>query len=196
MIVGRAGIAMLTCGLAGCGSSCNPQPPPQSDICELAPGAPRPTVTAVEIGQKPNGMFAPIVEDSVVQLVVGGQGSDMVVAALRITGTGLGSCIAQQTRLESAGGELITSEEAPLVTSPAGPDMVVTGSILLPYYGPYGSYVRIRANVQGANDEVYFWTDERSNIDATTPDGRLDAATDAAPDARVVDAAADAAPDA
>jgi hypothetical protein len=182
--------AFVEC-LAGSASGCNPQDPPQSDICELAPGAPRPTVTSVEIGTRVNGMYMPIADNSVVQLVTGGQGSDMVVAALRITGTGLGSCTAQTTFLESPSGELYSSEEAPVVTSPAGTNTVVTGSILLPYYGSYGSLVRIRTNVSGTMDQVEFWAGDMFDIDAAT-----DAPTDARPDGVVLDAPTDAPTDA
>jgi hypothetical protein len=186
--------AFVEC-LAGSGSGCNVPPPPQSDICDLAPGAPRPTVTAVEIGQKTDGVFAAIAEGSVVPLVVGGQGSDMVVAALRLTGTGLGSCTAQTTFLESASGELYSSEEAAIVTSPAGAGTFVTGSILLPYYGSYGSLVRIRTSVSGTMDAVEFYAGDMFDVDAAT-DAATDAAPDAAPDGDVLDAPSDAPPDA
>lgn len=190
-------IAALALALGGCGSGCNVPPPPQSDICELPANAPRPTVSAVEIGQKQGGVFTPIVADSVVELVIGGQGSDMVVAALRITGAGLGSCTAQETILEQADGDLITSEQAALVTVPAGPGAVVTGDILLPYYGVYGALVRVRAEVSGTTAAVEFWAGSRDDVDAAI-DARPDARPDAAPvDAVLSDAmAADAAPDA
>lgn len=168
-------IAALAIPLAGCGGGCNVPPPPQSDICELPANAPRPTVTGVEIGQRQGGVFAPIVADSVVELVTGGQGSDMVVAALRIRGAGLGDCTAQETILEQLDGDLITFEQAALVTVPAGPDTVVTGDILLPYYGVYGALVRIRAEVSGTTAAVEFWAGSRDDGDAM--------ATDAAPDA-------------
>lgn len=157
---------ILAVTLAGCGSSFNAPPLPQSDICDLAPGAPRPAVTAVEIGRRPNGVFAPIVEDSVVELVLGGQGSDMVVASLRITGTGLTSCMAQETIFEEANGDLHSSESAPMATIPAGPDVVVSGDILLPFYGPYGTRVRIRADVNGTTDTVEFWAGSLPQVDA------------------------------
>jgi hypothetical protein len=183
--------------LGGCGGGCNVPPTPQSDICELAPGAPRPTVTDVQIGQFDNGTFAPIAPESVVELVTGGQGSDMVVAALRITGDGLGSCTAQETVLEELDGDLITSEVAPMSTRPAGAGAVVTGDILLPYYGSYGGHVRLRAVVSGTTDAVEFWAGSQGTIDAAT-DAPADARTDAAlvdavvPDAMPTDAAPDA----
>jgi curli biogenesis system outer membrane secretion channel CsgG len=185
--------AFVEC-LAGSASGCNPQPTPQSDICDLAPGAPRPTVTGIEIGQTQNGEFMPIVEDSVVPLVIGGQGSDMVVAALRITGSGLGSCTAQITVLESETGETYSSEEAAIVTTHVASDIVVTGSILLPFYGSYGSRVRIRTSVSGTMDQVDFYAGDMFDVDAAT-----DAPTDARPDVpidAVVDAPLDAPPDA
>ena len=188
--------ATLAAALGGCGGGCNVPPPPQSDICELPPGAPRPTVTSVEIGRRLGGVFTPIVADSVVELVIGGQGSDMVVAALRITGTGLGSCTAQETILEQADGDLITFEQAPLVTVPAGPDAVVTGDILLPYYGIYGALVRIRAEVSGTTVAVEFWAGGKYDVDAAV-DAGADARPDAAVDGALPDATpADAAPDA
>ncbi len=177
----------LAGGAAGCGGGCN-VPTPQSETCELAPGAPRPTVTAVEIGHDAAGVFTPIATDDVVQLVAGGQGSDMIVAALRITGTGTGDCVAQMTRLERPDGELISSEESPMAVRPTGADTVVTGDLLLVYYGGYGQPVRIRAEVAGVRDDVVFWAGDRGEVDATT-----DARTDARPvDASVADAATDA----
>lgn len=191
-------VAVFAGALGGCGGGCNVPPPPQSDTCELAPGAPRPTVTSVEIGQNSGGTFTPIAADSVVQLVVGGQGSDMIVAALRITGTGLGSCVAQQTILEEASGDLISSEEAPMATMPAGAGVVVTGDILLPYYGQYGGRARIRADVSGTTGAVEFWAGSLPVIDAPvdtpSPDARpVDARPDGpAPDAMPTDAPPDA----
>jgi len=196
----RAGfvVAAMTCALTGCGGGCNVPPPPQSDTCELTPGRPPPTVTSVEIGQTSNGVFSPIAEDSVVQLVTGGQGSDMVVAALRITGDGLTSCVAQQTILEEADGDLITSEEAPMSTMSVGPGVVTTGAILLPYYGQYGARVRIRADVSGTTSSVEFWAGDRALVDAPTDAPGADARpVDARPDGPVPDAMpTDAPPDA
>lgn len=190
-------VAAIACVLTGCGGGCNVPPPPQSDICELAPGQARPTVASVEIGQTSTGVFAPIVEDSIVELVTGGQGSDMVVAALRITGSGLSSCVAQQTILEEADGDLITSEQAPMASTSAGPNVVVTGSILLPYYGQFGARVRIRADVSGTTDSVEFWAGDRFLVDAPTDSPSPDARpVDARPDGPVPTMPADAAPDA
>jgi hypothetical protein len=183
-------LAAIACALAGCGGGCNVPPPPQSDICELAPGQPRPTVTAVEIGQRMGDVFTPIAADSVVELVIGGQGSDMVVTSLRITGTGLTSCVAQETIFEEANGDLYSSESAPMVTTPAGPGVVVTGAILLPFYGPYGTRVRLRADVAGTTDAVEFWAGSLPEVDAAAPDARpVDARP---PDAMPADAAPDA----
>lgn len=180
--------------LGGSGSGCNVPPPPTSETCELAPGGPRPFVRVVEIGQMENGGFVPLVPDSVVETTVGGQGSDMFVVALRITGNGLTGCIAQSTQLETAAGEVISSEEAPIVAMQTATDVRVTGDILLPYYDGPGEQVRLRAEVSGATAEVVFWASYHE-VDASEPDARSDAPDDAPVDA-VVDAPDDAPPDA
>jgi hypothetical protein len=189
-------LATLALLLGGCGGGCNVPPTPQSDICELAPGAPRPTVDAVRIVRPVGGGYEPIVEDSTVNTIIGGQGSDMFVVSLQLVGTGIPDCVAQQTFLETVGGEIISSEEAPLVATTSGTG-ATTGDILLPYYGAYGGHVRIRAVVQGATASVSFWVNEMGTIDAAT-DAPADARTDAPPvDAVVPDAMpTDAAPDA
>lgn len=171
--------------LGGSASGCNQDPSPVSETCKLAAGEPRPTVTRVEIGTMENGGFVPLVADSVVETVVGGQGSDMFVVALRITGSGLTDCIAQATQLETAAGEVITSEEAPIVAMQTATGVHVTGDILLPYYYGPGEQVRIRAEVSGTTAEVVFWASYHE------VDARNDAPVDA-----VVDAPDDAAPDA
>ncbi|HUQ08345.1 MAG TPA: hypothetical protein VM261_37900 [Kofleriaceae bacterium] len=166
-------LAALVLVFTGCGSSCNQQIP-QSDICELAPGAPRPTVDAVRIVRRVGEGYEPIVEDSTVDTVVGGQGSDMFVVSLQLVGTGIPECIAQETFLEDVGGELISSEQAPLIADTNGTG-ATTGDILLPYYGPYGGHVRIRAEVQGATASVSFWANEMGTIDASSIDAGPDA---------------------
>jgi len=191
-----AGLAALALG--GCGSSCNQQPLPSSDVCELAPGAPRATVALVEIGRLENDQFVPIVADSVAPLTTGGQGIDMIVAALRVTGTGLTTCIAQETVLETVDGMNYSSESAPILARMVAPSVMVTGSILLPFYGPSGQPARLRATVAGTTAEVVFWVDYHGEleVDAAAPDARIDAAPhDAIRDAED-DATVDAAPDA
>ncbi|MBE7454331.1 MAG: hypothetical protein HS111_37410 [Kofleriaceae bacterium] len=183
----------LAAAASGCGGGCNLPPTPSSETCEPAPGEPAPTISAIEIGRRVDGVFTAIAEDSVVELVTGGQGADMIVAALRLTGTGVGDCVAQRTRLEQPDGDLISSEEAPLVVRPAGDGRHVTGDLLLIYYGGWGQQARIRAEVGGARAEVLFWAGDRGEVDAATADAPiLDAAPDAAPDATADDAAPDA----
>lgn len=180
--------------LGGSASGCNPPPTPTSETCELAPGDPRPTVTLVEIGRMANGGFVAIAPDSVVETVIGGQGSDMFVVALRITGSGLTGCIAQSTQLETASGEVITSETAPIAAMQTAANVRVTGDILLPYYYGPGERVRIRAEVSGTTAEVEFWASYQ-DVDAAAADAGSDAPIDAVVDAPT-DAPVDAPPDA
>ncbi|MBE7452811.1 MAG: hypothetical protein HS111_29205 [Kofleriaceae bacterium] len=136
-------------------------------------------------------MFTAIAEDSVVELVTGGQGADMIVAALRLTGTGVGDCVAQRTRLEQPDGDLISSEEAPLVVRPAGDGRHVTGDLLLIYYGGWGQQARIRARGRRRPRRGPVLGGDRGEVDAATADAPiLDAAPDAAPDATADDARA------
>jgi hypothetical protein len=76
-----------------------------------------------------------------------------------------------------------------MVTTPAGSGVVMTGAIFLPFYGPYGTRVRIRADVAGTTDSVELWAGSLPEVDAAAPDARpIDARP---PDAMPADAAPD-----
>lgn len=182
--------AVPACG----GGGCDGPTLPTSETCTLAPGAPAPTVTAVEIGRVgPGDQFLPITDDSVVPLVVGGQGSDMIVATLRLRGSDVGGCVAQSTVLEQLDGTEISGEASALVTHAAGAGVWQTGDLLLLYYSWPGQKVRIRTTVAGASAAVELWTEYVGEVDAPVADARPDGAL---PDGGLPDAlATDALPD-
>ena len=160
------------------GATCGPGPP-SSDNCQVEPGTPGPTITAIDIGRVGvDGRFTPFTDDQVVPLTIGGQGASMVVANLRVTGSGVGDCLPQMTRLEQLDGSLESSEEAGLVAHLDGADTWVTGDAFLVYYGPSGYQVRIHAEVGGLVEEVVLWVDQRGVVDAGPDDGGTDGATD------------------
>lgn len=196
----RALFLVAVCTLSGCmGGGCNVPPPPTSETCDNVPNA-APIVDRIDIGYITFERFELIEPDAAVPLVTGGQGSDMVVAALRITGSNLSDCVAQSTEL-SFDGEPMSSETAPLRATQLSPAVWQTGAILLPWYGPSGQLATLTSTVSNETATVDFWVqymnpdivdamvppdawvqDDAPNIDATTLDA-VDPGADAAPDA-------------
>jgi len=198
-------LAVGALAVASLGGSCGGGSEPlASETCELPGGYTPPVLDRVEIGQVGrDGRFRAFTDREIVPLVTGGQGASMIVANLRLRGTGIGGCVAQRTMLEIPGGTLISSEPAPLRVEPDGAGAWLTGDAYLVYDGAPGQLVRVRAEVAGQTAAVEIWAEELGSIDAAPPiDGppadcglcSLDAA-DAAPDA-AADAAPDAPPDA
>lgn len=163
----------LTCGGGG--------PPPVTPTCEPGVGG---SVTSVEIGTLVGDEFRPFVDGGVADLVFGGQGASMIVAHLRLRGTGLPACVAQRTVLETLDGMTIADERAGLPTDPAGDGVWVTGYMYLVYEWERGVQVRLRATAGGVERSVVVWAGFESTVDAG-----VDAPTDAPPP---VDAGVDA----
>lgn len=162
---------------ASLGLTCGP-PPPSSDTC--APTAidagsiPDASITSLEIGRMENGTFIPFVDGGVAPLTIGGQGSTMLVAYLRVRGSGVPACLPQTTRLQGLDGTEWSSEQAPMKTEPAGAGTWVTGAMFLVYFGESQVQVRLKAQVGSRQTEVVVWTDAV---------GTVDAGVDAMPDA-------------
>ena len=164
------GAAVLA--LASTGGVCGGGNVPTSDTCTLPAGYVAPQLTSLEVGQVgADGQFRPFTDRAVVPLVVGGQGADMIIANLRLRGSGIGGCLEQRTLLEVPGGELIASEGAPLRTRADGAGGFVTGDAFLVYYAAPGALVRVRAEVAGQAAMVDVWADTMQPYDAPPPDG-------------------------
>lgn len=159
----RTAVLALATGSLGvtCGS-----PTPAPAVCDapgpLADGA----ITSLEVGGTVDGQFAPFVDGGVVPLAIGGQGAPMVVARLRVRGSGLPECLAQATSLERLDGSVESSENSAMATTPAGADGVVTGDIFLPYYGESAIQVRLRATVGARTQAVIVWIEAAGTVDA------------------------------
>jgi hypothetical protein len=176
-------LLLVLCALPGCVGNCS-SPTPSSETCE--PGAPRGTVTEVDIGRVLDGVYTEYQEDDVVPLVYGGQGFPMLVFNLRLRGSDLPGCMPQVTRVFRDDGQLDGSEELPLVTDQVLPDTWITGEMLIVTFDAFsGDHVVVESQVGGVTRALGLWVD----FEGTLPD----AAT--VPDARPPDAAPpDAAP--
>lgn len=166
-------VAVLVLAAGNLGVSCGP-PSPTPDTCEMPGPVSDGAVTSIEIGGLVDGQFVAFTDGGVAPLVVGGQGATMIVAHLRVRGSGLPTCLPQMTALEQLDGLVVSSENGPMSTTPAGADGVLTGDILLPYYGAPATQVRLRATVGTRTTTVVVWTDAV---------GVIDAGVDAQPDA-------------
>ncbi len=153
--------------------SCGP-PGPSPETCDLPGPIADGAITSVEIGQVVNGQFVPFTDGAIAPVVYGGQGAPMIVAQLRIRGAGVPACLAQVTRLQKLDGLDISSLEAGVQTSPAGPGVWLGGEMFLVYYGPPAHQVRLTAEVEDQRTSVVVWTESVGTIDAGV-DGDLDA---------------------
>jgi hypothetical protein len=168
-----APIAALFLAAGNLGMSCGP-PPPTPEICDLPGPVADGAITSVEIGQVVNGQFTPFTDGAIAPVVYGGQGAPMIVAQLRIRGTGVPACLAQETHLERLDGLDISSLEAGIETTPIGPGVWLGGEMYLVYYGPVANQVRLRAQVEDQSVSVVVWADAVGTIDAGV-DGDVDA---------------------
>lgn len=176
-----AAVAALVLAAGNLGMSCGP-PSPTPDTCDMPGPVSDGAITSLEIGGVVDGRFVPYTDGAVAPLVIGGQGASMIVAHLRVRGSGLPTCLPQQTALEQLDGLVVSSENGAMATTPAGADGVETGDILLPYYGAPATPVRLRATVGDRTLAVVVWTDAVGVVDAGV-DAPVDAGVDASPDA-------------
>ena len=181
-------------GSSGCGTSgCDPPSIPSSESCDQ-PAATY-DVDTVEIGTMGGSGFTPLAAGDIVQPITGGQGSDMILAYLRVAGPDVPACLPQSTDV-FVDDSLVASVALPMAMTAISGGASVTGEMyLIMDYAPYGHRVTIRAQVGDVIGEVavYLWSREGVDAaaDATWVDGgaldaaRADGATagDAAPDA-------------
>jgi hypothetical protein len=173
-------IAALLAG-GSLGFSCGPAPP-VTETCipdEPLPGG-EPLdgagITSLEIGRREGDAFVPFTDDEIATLQIGGQGSDMIVALLRVRGTDVPACLPQKTFMERLDGTLLVSEEAALPTVADGPGTWLTNAMFLVYFYERGVQVRLRTEVGDAEHAVVVWVEERGS----PVDAGVDAAADAA----------------
>ena len=174
-------IAVALVAFANLAVTCGPAPP-HSDTCALSAGTADAglrdgTVTSLEVGTVDgSGRFAPFVADTVVPLQLGGQGSTMIVAHLRLRGSGIPSCLPQTTQLEYLDGTPIITESAPVPLELGGDGAWTSGALLLVYDREPGAKVRVHTVVDGVETSVALWLDAVGVDAAGEP---VDAAVDA-----------------
>jgi hypothetical protein len=153
-----AGNLAVTCGPA----------PPSTETCEPEVGGPPADIalTSIEIGSRATGTFEPFVEDGVAHLQIGGQGSPMVVAVLRLRGSGVPACLPQFTAIERLDGTSIVSEAAALPTHVEAAGTWYTNGMFLVYFGESGIQARMRTVVAEQEYAVRVWIDHVGTIDA------------------------------
>ena len=155
---------------SGCGGSCAPPPfVPSSQTC----GEPATTfdLDTIEIGVAADGGFFALADGDVIQPISGGQGAEMILAHLRVSGPGVPACLAQNTGVYSEG-DLVGSFNLPMATTLVAGDVStrITGDMFLVLdYLEYGQLVTIRAAAGGVTHDVtvYLWV----GPDAGSPDG-------------------------
>lgn len=164
----RALLVVAACLLPGCmGGGCSTPDSPSAETCDDPPDI-APAVSRIEIGHIDDDRFVVIQPGSVVPLVIGGQGSDMIVAALRITGSGLTSCIAQRTEL-SFMGEPMSSESSPMSATQLSPAVWQTGVMFLPWYNATSVEATLTSTVGTLSASVSFWIAYQPEVDAAIP---------------------------
>ena len=125
------------------------------------------TISSLEIGRMEGDAFIPFVDDQVAFTQFGGQGSQMIIAKLRLRGSGIPDCLAQKTVMEQVGGEAIISEEAALPMDPAADGSLISGAMFLIYDRAPGLHVRLRSEVGTVTRSVTVWVDQRgADLDA------------------------------
>lgn len=109
MLVIVSGLASLG-GLCGPGGSGIPEP----DECDEASSDA--VVASLELGGRDGDTFEPIEEGQTVTPVTGGQGGSMLPVRMRLRGEAVPTCIAQQTTLTDAVGNVFLQNATPLQT--------------------------------------------------------------------------------
>ena len=166
------------------GFTCGGPTLPTTETC--TPEAPLPggepndgaTISSLEIGRMEGAAFIPFVDDQIAFTQFGGQGSQMIIATLRLRGTAIPACLAQKTVMEQVGGSLISSEEAALPLDPAGDGSLISAAMFLIYSREPGLEVELRSEVGSVTTSVTVWVDQRG----ADLDGGIDAAMDAGVD--------------
>jgi hypothetical protein len=193
-------LPLAAAALASVATSAPPLPEP--DTCSSPPAELSLDLLEIGPGDDGNSAFVPFVDGDEIPIVVGGQGSDMIVLRIRIAGEDAPACLPQTTRVLS-GGVQVAGETRPLTTVDAGDGTRVTPPIYM-ILGSGGGYFDdgYDVAVTVADRTVQVHLGGTPEIDAgpdASPDAAADASLDAAPDASLdaaPDASLDAAPDA
>lgn len=166
---GAVAVVATALALANLAVTCGPAPP-STDTCTLPPidagGERDGTITSIEVGTLDGTTFTPFVDDGVATLQSGGQGSTMIVAHLRLRGSGIPACLQQKTFVEQLDGTLLISEEAGLPMDADGAGGWVSGAMFLVYDRQPGVQVRIRTQIGAMERAVTVWVDWRGAVDA------------------------------
>jgi hypothetical protein len=170
---------VIVAAFGSCGVTCGPGfSPPSSETCNDP--ATSFDVSSIEIGLTGGSGFVPLAGGEAIQPITGGQGSDMILAYLRIDGPDVPACLPQATTV-LVDGAVVASLNVPMATTPIPGGAHVTGNMyLIMDYAPYGSRATIRAQAGDVTAEVdvYLWDRLTPYPDAAPPDA---APPDAAP---------------
>jgi len=136
-------------------AACRPSNVPMTDACGVTSGG---TVTQLELGSDaPDGSeppFSPWHDGDTVQVVIGGQGSTMIVARLRASGSSVPDCMQADVEVTGAAGNTLY----PLHEGLHGygdPSQRLTHAIYMPaLYPASGEPIRVSATVLGATATV------------------------------------------
>lgn len=121
--------------------SCGPStPPPTMETCSdaTAPTVTRATpVTTIDRGG------GEIADGDPIPSYFGAQGGQHVQLAVRLEGSGFGTCIAQRTELRHASGELLEANDANAQLEVAGGVATTSAILLFPAFIPEGAVLHI-----------------------------------------------------